>query len=84
MDWSIFWTATGSVVAIISFTYIMLRNFKLDIKDSLKEIKEDIREIRNEIKWMSEKISKLETRVEERTMKVIYVTKPLDEKAINH
>lgn len=80
MDWSVFWTAVGSVVAVVAFVYAILRNFKADIfkefkeiREEIKEIREEIREIRKDISALTSRIDRLEVRVEERTFRVLYL-----------
>lgn len=66
------WTAIGTGIAVIAFTYTMLRNFKIDIDKRFDALFLELKEIRKDIGRIEVQVGKLETRVEERTLRVHY------------
>ena len=53
------WTILGPMGTIAGLFYMIIRNFKKDMKEEFKEIKNDIKNIDN-------RLSKIEGRLEER------------------
>lgn len=45
MDWGAFATIVGTGFTVIAVLYTFMRNFKIDIKEDLKELKEQVTDI---------------------------------------
>ena len=80
MDWNMFWVAIGSIAAIVTLIYLMLRNFKTDMKERFDKIDvrfdkidvrfdkidEELKEIRSDITDIKVQVGTLEGSFTER------------------
>ena len=89
MDWQNIAAFFGIFATIVVGFYALWTRLdkkfdKIDARfDDLRaEMKEGFADVRRDLKDHGERISRMETKIDERTMRVIYTVKALDEKAI--
>ena len=75
------WVAIGTGVSALTLVYFMIRNFKSDMYDNFKMLNARLDSISKDIVDIKVQIGKLETRVDERTLRVHYPRTGTKEKA---
>jgi hypothetical protein len=72
MDWFAFLQHTAPIGALIAWAWFRLDKKFGKIDEDIKELKNDLKEIRMSLNFINIKLVQLETRVEERTLRVIH------------